>query len=224
MPIIPRGGNCPTCQTWVSWGDIVKGMYRRKAGRAVEVEEDLDHEGDEDGDSDLAETLGDADMEPVPCKSVASTPLVKKGKGKVFNKDIARTTAKRRPDGSKKRIVKVQAPRKGRRSVSNPPVVDLEGEQEDFDTMLGAIGATGSDKDGVPYLPSETQHSQSHIKQPLSKSRPRAPIKTRGAGRNRGFATTSKSNLTRAQNIFDSDEMEDFTFALNNISDTSVEQ
>lgn len=199
-------------------------MYRRKAGRAVVVEEDGDHEGDEDGDSDLVETLEDVDLEPVPCKSVASTPLVKKGKGKVFIKDTARTTAKRDPNRSTKRTVKIQAPRKGRRSMSNSPVDNLEGEQEDFDTMLGAIGATGTDKDGVPYLPSDPIHSQSHIKQPLSKSRPRASVKTRGAGRNRGFGTTSMSNLTRAQDISDSDEMEDFTLALNNISDTSVEQ
>ena len=42
-PLIARGSACPTCSTWVSWGDIVKGMYRRKAGRAVQVEDD-DHE------------------------------------------------------------------------------------------------------------------------------------------------------------------------------------
>ena len=223
-PIIPRGGNCPTCQTWVSWGEIVKGMYRRKSGRAVEVEEDLDHEGDEDGDSDLVETLEDAGLEPVPYEYVASTTLVKKGKGKVFNKDTPRTTAKRQPDGSKRRTVKIQARRKGRRPMLDSPVEDLERDHEDFDTMLGAIGATGTDKDGVPYLPSDSKHSQSHIERPLSKSRPRPPVKARGARRSRGFATTSKSNLTRARDIFDSDEVEDFTLALNNISDISVEQ
>ena len=225
-PIIPRGGNCPTCQTWVSWGDIVKGMYRRKAGRAIEVEEDLDHEGDEDGDSDLVEALEDADLGPVLRKSVASDPLVKKGKGKVLNKGTGRTTAKREPDRSKRRTAKIQTPRKGKRTMLSPPIGDSEGEQEDFGAMLDAIGATGTDEDGVPYLPTASQHSQSHIKQPLpiSKRRWRTPIKTRGAGRNRGFATTSKSNLTRSQDISDSDEVEDFTLALCNIPDTSVEQ
>ena len=221
-PIIPRGGNCPTCRAWVSWGDIVKGMYRRKAGRAIEVEEDPDH--DEDGDPELVETLGDGDFEPVLYRPVASTPLVKKGKGKVFNTGTAQTKVKGKPDRSKKRSVKIQAPQKGGRTTPISLLEELEVEEEDFDAMLDAIAATGTDKDGVPYLPSASRYSQSSIKQPVSKGRSRVPIKSRGAGRNRGLATTSKSNSTRAHGIFDSDEVEDFTFELNNISDSSVEQ
>ncbi|KAJ3810395.1 hypothetical protein EV368DRAFT_46500, partial [Lentinula lateritia] len=39
-PMIPRGGNCPSCFDFVLWGDVVKGCYRRSAGGAVSVEED----------------------------------------------------------------------------------------------------------------------------------------------------------------------------------------
>jgi hypothetical protein len=196
-------------------------MYRRKAGRAVEVEEDPNYEDDEDSDPELVGALEDGDLEPVLC---SSTPLVKKGKGKVFTVGTARTRGKREPDRSKKGTAKIKSLQKVGRTMPISPVDDSEGEQEDFSAMLDAIGATGSDKDGVPYLPSTSQHPQSHIKQALSKSRSRRPVKSRGAGRNRGFATTSNSNLTRAQAIVDFDEVEDFTFALNNISDTSVEQ
>ena len=223
-PIIPRGGTCPTCQTWVSWGDIVKGMYRRKVGRAIEVEEDHDHEGDEDSDPELVGAMEDDDLEPVLCRSVASTPLVKKGKGKMPNRGTDRTTTNREPDRSKQKgTVKIQALQEVERAMPIFPVGDLEEEQDDFTAMLDAIGATGTDEDGVPHLPSTSRHSQSHINRSLPKSRSRRPAKSRGAGRNRGFTTTSSSSLTRAQDIFDSDEVEDFTFVLNNISDASVE-
>ncbi|KAJ4500265.1 hypothetical protein C8R41DRAFT_810768 [Lentinula lateritia] len=39
-PMVPRGGNCPSCFDFVLWGDVVKGCYRRSAGGAVSVEED----------------------------------------------------------------------------------------------------------------------------------------------------------------------------------------
>ncbi|KAJ3922254.1 hypothetical protein F5877DRAFT_34086 [Lentinula edodes] len=39
-PMVPRGGNCPSCFNFVLWGDVVKGCYRRSAGGAVSVEED----------------------------------------------------------------------------------------------------------------------------------------------------------------------------------------
>jgi len=195
-------------------------MYRRKAGRAVGVEEDPDHEGDEDSDPELVGALEDGDLEPVLCRPVASTSLVQKGKGKDFNMGTARTPANR---SKKHGTAKTQPPQKVARTMPTSPADDLEGQHEDFCAMLVAIGATGTDKDGVPYLPSPSQHSQSHIKQPLSKSRSRKSVKSRGGGRNRGFATTSNSNLTRVQDIFDSDEVEDFTFALNNIPDTSVD-
>ncbi|KAJ3988878.1 hypothetical protein F5890DRAFT_265375 [Lentinula detonsa] len=39
-PMVPRGGDCPSCSTFVLWGDVVKGCYRRAAGGAVSVEEE----------------------------------------------------------------------------------------------------------------------------------------------------------------------------------------
>ena len=116
----------------------------------------------------------------------------------------------------------MRVPPEGGRTISISPVAALEGGQEDFDVLLGAIGATSKDKDGVPYLPSASQLSQSHKEPPNSNSRPRVPVKGRGAGRRRGFATSSVSTLTQAQEIFDPDEVEDFTFGFDNVSGTSV--
>ena len=196
-------------------------MYRRKSGRAVEVEEDLDNEEDEDIDPELVEILDDGDIEVALGQPVAPTPVVKKGKGKISKGVTARTTTKRKSNKSRKATVNVQVPPKAGRTTSISPVAVLEGGQEDFDVFLGAIGATNTDKDGVPYLSSASQLSQSHKEQPNSNNRPRVPVKGRGAGRRRGFATSSMSKLTQAQEIFGPDEVEDFTFGLNNISDTS---
>ncbi|KZV99005.1 hypothetical protein EXIGLDRAFT_726492 [Exidia glandulosa HHB12029] len=38
--ILPRGGDCPGCRQYVLWGDIVKGCYRRRIGKAVQLQED----------------------------------------------------------------------------------------------------------------------------------------------------------------------------------------
>jgi len=198
-------------------------MYRRKAGRAVEVEEDLDNEEGEDSDPELVEMLDDGDLDTMLGRPVTSTPSVKKGKGKVFN-GTAQVTAKRKPSRSRRGTGNIQAPPKGRRIRPISPVEESESEQEDFSALLNVIGATSTDKDGVPYLSSASQLPQSPIKRPISKKRPWLPVKRQGAGRNRGFATTSKSKLALVQETFDSDEVEDFTLGLNNISDTSMEQ
>jgi len=48
--LVPRGGECTSCHTYVLWGDVIRGCYRRSAGAAVcEAEEDgaqIDDQGD----------------------------------------------------------------------------------------------------------------------------------------------------------------------------------
>ncbi|KAG6857790.1 hypothetical protein H0H87_004206 [Tephrocybe sp. NHM501043] len=38
---IPRGGTCPSCNTYILWGDIVRGSYRRVAGGVSAVDENI---------------------------------------------------------------------------------------------------------------------------------------------------------------------------------------
>jgi hypothetical protein len=197
-------------------------MYRRKAGRVMEVEDDPGHEDDEDSDPELVRALDD-DLEVVLHRPVASTPLVNKGKGRAFDGGTARTAANRKPGLSKRGTVDVRAPRKGGRTMP-PSQVEEESELEDFSALLDAVGAISTDEDGVPHFPSSSHLPQSSTKPAMSKGRSRASVKTRGAGRGRGFATMSRLRVARAQEIFDSDELEDFTRELNEVSDTSVER
>ncbi|KAJ7782909.1 hypothetical protein B0H16DRAFT_1494816 [Mycena metata] len=55
--MIPRGGHCKSCRSYVLWGDIIRGMYRRAAGGALAEEE----EGDDDA-LFLSDIESDADV------------------------------------------------------------------------------------------------------------------------------------------------------------------
>ncbi|KAJ7502827.1 hypothetical protein B0H11DRAFT_1986548 [Mycena galericulata] len=76
--MIPRGGHCRSCRTYLLWGDIVRGIYRRSAGGAL-CEPELD--GDDD-----ALFLSDIDSEAIPKsakargKAKAATPPPKRGR------------------------------------------------------------------------------------------------------------------------------------------------
>ncbi|KAJ7124961.1 hypothetical protein C8R44DRAFT_618903 [Mycena epipterygia] len=61
--MIPRGGVCSSCHTYVLWGDIIRGMYRRSAGGAL-----CEPEGDDD-DLFLSDIESDAIPEPAALKS-----------------------------------------------------------------------------------------------------------------------------------------------------------
>ncbi|ETW77371.1 hypothetical protein HETIRDRAFT_173988 [Heterobasidion irregulare TC 32-1] len=59
--MIPRGGRCLTCQSYTLWGDIIKGCYRRYAGKAVPDDDGVDEEeedafGSEPGNESLSDT------------------------------------------------------------------------------------------------------------------------------------------------------------------------
>jgi hypothetical protein len=179
----------------VSWGDIVKGMYRRKAGRVVEVEDEPDHDDDEESDPELVRALDD--LKVVPDRPVASTPLVKKGKWRAFEGGTPQTAVNRKPGWSKRGTVNVRAPRKGGRTMPPSQVEESESEREDFSALLDAVGAISTDEDGVPYFPSASQPSQSSTKPSMSKGRSRASVRTQGAGRGRGFATISRLKVAR---------------------------
>ncbi|KAG5352191.1 hypothetical protein C0989_003272 [Termitomyces sp. Mn162] len=43
--LVPRGGKCPSCNTYTLWGDIIRGSYRRLAGKtSIEIDDDDDDE------------------------------------------------------------------------------------------------------------------------------------------------------------------------------------
>ena len=98
----------------------MKGMYRRKAGRAVQAADDDPDDEDED-DHELVENLEDDTLDAVLGRPAASVPSVKSGK-RTAASGAAQTTAnaKRKPARAKK------GPAKRGRTGLGPPVQGLE--------------------------------------------------------------------------------------------------
>ncbi|KAI4517049.1 hypothetical protein K525DRAFT_290238 [Schizophyllum commune Loenen D] len=58
--LIPRGGHCRECKSYVLYGDIIRGSYRRAAGKAVVLEDDdEDGNGQEEEEEDISEDDGE---------------------------------------------------------------------------------------------------------------------------------------------------------------------
>jgi len=78
--IIPRGGECKSCHTYILWGDLVRGCYRRQKGGAVpdsEPESERDSDGRELSGSQTDNEESDRDMAKAPAASPA-----KRGRGR----------------------------------------------------------------------------------------------------------------------------------------------
>ncbi|KZT64115.1 hypothetical protein DAEQUDRAFT_733083 [Daedalea quercina L-15889] len=58
--MIPRGGECRSCRTYVLWGDIIRGCYRRRGEDAPDMESDHD----EDLSGEESQSCEDADDVP----------------------------------------------------------------------------------------------------------------------------------------------------------------
>ncbi len=80
--IIPRGGTCKSCGTYVLWGDVIRGCYRRREGGVVP---DAELEDADDRD-DLGQLFGadfedeDEDAAPGPSKPSAPPRTKKRSK------------------------------------------------------------------------------------------------------------------------------------------------
>ncbi|KAI0786976.1 hypothetical protein C8Q75DRAFT_255636 [Abortiporus biennis] len=48
--LIPRGGCCPSCHTYILWGDVIRGCYRRHQGDAIALDDVEDEDADDDAD------------------------------------------------------------------------------------------------------------------------------------------------------------------------------
>jgi len=99
--LLPRGGNCKSCKSYVLWGDVIRGCYRRhQGGKAPELEES---DGEEDGVE--AEAQSDVPMEPAvpaprkaPRSRIARDEIVKKPRGRPPKKPPStKPTIKRAP-------------------------------------------------------------------------------------------------------------------------------
>ena len=72
--IIPRGGQCDTCNTYILWGDIIRGCYRRREGGATpEADEDM---GGLDGYEDEGGLFEPEDDGMQPTRSPSSSSIL----------------------------------------------------------------------------------------------------------------------------------------------------
>lgn len=69
--LIPRGGNCNSCGSYVLWGDIIRGCYRRQRGGVV-LESEVDAEEDEESGSSE-----DVDPQPSQGRKRGRKPKIK---------------------------------------------------------------------------------------------------------------------------------------------------
>ncbi|OJT12213.1 Structure-specific endonuclease subunit slx1 [Trametes pubescens] len=84
--IIPRGGTCKSCHSYILWGDVIRGCYRRHQGGATPENEPEEPDDQEDG---LAQLLGEAAEEelegpsqPKPRKPAGPPLPTKRGRGR----------------------------------------------------------------------------------------------------------------------------------------------
>ena len=88
--LLPRGGNCKSCQSYVLWGDVIRGCYRRRqGGKAPQLEE-----SDREEDSVEGEAQSDDSTE-----NLAPTKPVKPAPGKTPRARIAKDVTVMKPPG-----------------------------------------------------------------------------------------------------------------------------
>ncbi|EIM87447.1 uncharacterized protein STEHIDRAFT_139121 [Stereum hirsutum FP-91666 SS1] len=193
--IIPRGGSCPNCRSYVLWGDVVKGCFRRYAGKALQEDEDED-------DEDTGE-LSSAGEENVMAAVDALDPL--QAQDKVV--EVATKQKTRRTDDNAMRPTSEEViPRKGRPLKTVHPsekakkrpratgmstktkrayyttanVADADDAEEFFD--LNVISADSGSDDNAPPAPVRPQ-SKAVNRSVKSRSKPPLPQPSAGPSR-----------------------------------------
>lgn len=87
--LLPRGGSCKSCGSYVLWGDVIRGCYRRHQGGQAPQLEESDRDGDgieaEVQNADPAEDLiPSIPLMPTsvkaPCPRVATSGVTKSGR------------------------------------------------------------------------------------------------------------------------------------------------
>lgn len=86
--VIPRGGECSSCGSYVLWGDVIRGCYRHKRGAVPQLED----EGDEGDEVEDARATSSDESEAPPFKRSAivnSKGKAAVGKGKTSRRAVA---------------------------------------------------------------------------------------------------------------------------------------
>ncbi|KAJ7072526.1 hypothetical protein C8F01DRAFT_250575 [Mycena amicta] len=173
--VLPRGGNCSACGTYVLWGDIVRGSFRRAAGG---VPPEL--EGDDDAlfmpDTDVDEALTHGKSK----KTAGKRPVDASSGGEEFDFAAVETTSDReeprkrgrprkvtvasdKPASPRKKATSAPAPKKRGRPPASATFKNRgessSGESFDFENLSGS-----SDDEGLPSRrPKTTAAKKSNV-------------------------------------------------------------
>ena len=91
--LLPRGGSCKSCKTYVLWGDVIRGCYRRhQGGKAPELEE-----SDSEEDGVETEAQSDDPMEDIVRTIPVVPSLRKKPRARVARDGIVKQSRGRPP-------------------------------------------------------------------------------------------------------------------------------
>jgi structure-specific endonuclease subunit SLX1 len=154
--MIPRGGHCKICKTYILWGDVVRAMYRRSAGGAL-----VELEGDDDA-LFLSDTeSGEPILPPKSAKArgkakatIRERPVLQEqesSEGEAFDFNVGSSTdsdlATRRKRGRPRKVspapVAVVSPKPSPRKRAKPTLQEESSEGEAFDFNVGS--STDSD-------------------------------------------------------------------------------
>jgi structure-specific endonuclease subunit SLX1 len=137
--LIPRGGVCVCCKSYVLWGEVIKGCYRRTDGVA-----DMTNKRDEDDDEKMLGFTSELDLESEAGAEVLHVSPPKCGRPR---KAMGGPAKPKQTKGTKRKS----------KLLAHPTYVNVSDEGEFFD--LNAI-SSDDEGDGVrpapcaPHMPS----------------------------------------------------------------------
>ncbi|KAL1680464.1 hypothetical protein EV122DRAFT_207669 [Schizophyllum commune] len=201
--LIPRGGHCRECKSYVLYGDIIRGSYRRAAGKAVVLEDDdEDGNGQEEVEEDISEEDGDL--------PVAGPSRAIRGGSSSRGK---RTPSPRKKTVSRGKTATASGKRAGKVAVVGND--SSEGEAFDFDV------SGSSNEEDAPTIPRSKL-----VLKPSCRAAGKAKATTAGKAKEtaptRGRPRKAASGRPR-KDAADTSEGEGFDFDVSGSSDEEIE-
>lgn len=159
--MIPRGGTCASCRTYVLWGDVIKGSFSRAAGGLTPelddeevpelyASEELELElGPEHSQAAGSPAKGKAKAKPAPTKPRKKSRPPQSSEGELFDFDVSSSDESAPPPSPRKR---------GRpRGVSPAGVPDSEPQDSEADTRKRGRPRKVVDSTAVINIPSSSK-------------------------------------------------------------------
>lgn len=185
--LLPRGGQCRSCKSYVLYGDIIRGCYRRAAGRAIAVEDDEEeHVLDDADDSAISGSDdGESPVRPAASKRRGRPRKIAEGgrsdDGELFDFNVSGSSDE---EHALSRIVKPRLTGKATAALSKRPrgrprknttpaaaICGHSSEGEAFD--FNVSGSSDEDRATAPVTKSKAPVASKTVTAPLKRPRGR---------------------------------------------------